>query len=403
MNEKRRDWVRYFSCFILSFFLLLTILFWGNKIPYSSEIDVTSAKYLLSASFQGLAAVLAIVVSLTLVSAQMASTTYTPRIIENFVRFSKHPYFLGLLILYITSMLYDLLVLNWITKIDYIKYTDYAFFLCSLCLVYLVPYIFKTIKMVSPSAVFIDIRKDVKRYKETVSGKDLMDRVVPQVDTIIMSAFKIGDYATFKDGLDTYGLIASEIVKKTGYSPMITEFIFGYISDIFLITVDDPRAPEYIMDSLSDLAEDDLKEGKDGMAWRCAREIGKIGEKIIELGHKELSSATAYHLNHIGLLAAEKDKGWTAKVVIERSEKFALKVIKAEMDEEKKEIIIERTIDAIRDTGREAKTRRLNYKQVVISDLAVESIERLKQIAQAKNLAVIVENCKEAVSLINQV
>jgi hypothetical protein len=403
MNENRRDWVRYFSCFILSFFLLLTILFWGNKIPYSSEIDVTSANYLLSASFQGLAAVLALVVSLTLVSAQMASTTYTPRFIENFVRFSKNPYFFGLLILYISSMLYNLLVLNWITKIDYIKYTDYAFFLCSLCLVYLVPYIFNTIKMVSPEAVLKGIRKDVKGYKETISGKYLMDKVVPQVDTIIRSAFKIGDYATFKAGLDTYGLIASEIVKKTGYSPMITEFIFGNISNIFLITVDDPRAPKYIMNSLSDLAENDLKEGKEGIAWRCAREIGEIGEKIIELGHKETSSATAYYLNHIGLLAAEKEKGWTAKVVIERSEKFALKVIEAKMDEEKKQIIIERTIDGIRDTGRKAKTRGLNYKQVVISDMAAESIERLKQIAEKKNLAIIVKYCKEAVSLINQV
>jgi hypothetical protein len=218
-----------------------------------------------------------------------------------------------------------------------------------------------------------------------------------------MSAFKRGDYGTFRLGIDTYGLTAREIVEKTGYSPMITEFVFGDIFDISLMVIKDPRAPDVIMESLNDFADDDLREGKGDMAWRCAREIGKIGEKIIELGHKETSSATAYHLNHIGSLAAEKEKGWTAKVVIKRLEKFALKVIEAEMDEEKKQTILERTIDGIRDTGREAKTRRLNYKQVVISDMAVESIERLKQIAQNKNLAIIVKYCKEAVSLINQV
>lgn len=403
MDETGRDWARYFSYFILSLFILLTILFWSNKIPYSSDIDVTSARCLLSASFQGLVAVLAIVVTLTLIGVQIASTTYTPRIIGDSINPSRNPYFLGLLILYVSSMLYDLFVLSWIQRIDYVKHTDYSLLLSSLCIIYLIPYIYNTFQQVKPTTPMTNIRKDIKQYKKGVSGKDLKDRVIPQLDSIIASAFKKGDYQTFKEGIDTYISIAPEIVEKTKYSPMITEFIFGDVFDISLTVVEDPRAPKYIMESLNELAEDDLKEGKDGMAWRCAREIGKIGEKIIELGHKETSSATAYHLDHIGLLAAEKGKGWTAKVVIERSEKFGLKVIKAEMDEEKKEIIIKRTIDAIRDTGREAKTRRLNYKQVVISDLAVESIERLKQIAQAKNLAVIVENCKEAVSLINQV
>lgn len=402
MNETGRDWARYFSYFLLSLFVLLTILFWSNKIPYVSGISIISARYLLSASFQGLAAILAIIISVTLIGLQIASTTYTPRIIGGFMRFSKNPYFLGLLILYISSMLYDFLVLNWITKIDYIKYTDYAFFLSLLCLLYLIPYIFKTIERLEPSTLIEDIRKDIKQYKESVSGENLLHRVVPQFDNMIMSAFRRGDYATFEDGIDTYGLMASEIVEKTGYNAMITEFMFSDIFDISLTVVDDPRAPELVMKSLTKLAEADLEKRKQDMAWRCAREIGKIGQKIIEVGHRK-SSVIAYYLNHIGLLAAKRKKGWTTKVVIETLENFGLKVIEAEMDEEQKEITVKRTIDGIRDSGREAKRQSLNYEQVVISGMAVESIEKFKKAAQEKNFTVIAEYCESAISLIDQV
>ena len=76
--------MKYPIAFIL---LLIPILFWNfNNIRYFDEFEIApdSARYLLSALVQSLAAIIAIVVTLTLVAVQLAASAYSPRVIDVF-------------------------------------------------------------------------------------------------------------------------------------------------------------------------------------------------------------------------------------------------------------------------------------------------------------------------------
>ncbi|MDI6642415.1 MAG: DUF2254 family protein, partial [Elusimicrobiota bacterium] len=86
------------------------ILFQGD-ILFGGSID--SARYMLSALAQAQAAIVAIVVSLTLVVVQLASQTYSPRTIRLFM---KEKAFWTLLLLYGISIFYDLTLLNMLSN-----------------------------------------------------------------------------------------------------------------------------------------------------------------------------------------------------------------------------------------------------------------------------------------------
>ena len=91
-----KRWIFYF---ILS---LISILFASAFLSYlgSVETDVDSARYMLSALIQSEAAIIAIVITLTLVAVQHTSSTYSTRVIDIFK--TRNPDF-WILFLYLFS------------------------------------------------------------------------------------------------------------------------------------------------------------------------------------------------------------------------------------------------------------------------------------------------------------
>ena len=73
--------------------------------------DVTSARYMLSALVQSQAAIVAIVITLTLIAVQLTASAYSPRVIDIF---KKNPDMWMLLSMYSISIFYELLVLKMI-------------------------------------------------------------------------------------------------------------------------------------------------------------------------------------------------------------------------------------------------------------------------------------------------
>jgi hypothetical protein len=93
---------------------LIPILFWNIKNILSFDaftVDDTSARYLLSALVQGLAAIIAIVVTLTLVAVQLSASAYSPRVIDIF---KKDWVMWTLLVWYGLSIFFGLFVLEMI-------------------------------------------------------------------------------------------------------------------------------------------------------------------------------------------------------------------------------------------------------------------------------------------------
>jgi uncharacterized membrane protein len=89
---------------LISFFVALVFL-----LSDLLHTEPTSARYMLSALVQSQAAILAIVVSLTLIAVQLTASTYSPRVIRIF---RENPDMWALLILYGLSIFYGLLVLK---------------------------------------------------------------------------------------------------------------------------------------------------------------------------------------------------------------------------------------------------------------------------------------------------
>ena len=78
---------------ILFITLLIPILFWNvENIRCFDDFTIAdnSARYLLSALVQSLAAIIAIVVTMTLVAVQLTASAYSPRVIDIFKNDQSH-------------------------------------------------------------------------------------------------------------------------------------------------------------------------------------------------------------------------------------------------------------------------------------------------------------------------
>ena len=116
-KEKVRDWwVSYGKLWTKRIFeyLFLAVLFsFVGAVLFVyfdlAQTDADSARYMLSALVQSQAAIVAIVISLTLIAVQLSASAYSPRVIRIF---RNNPDVWLLLGLYGMSIFYGLLILN---------------------------------------------------------------------------------------------------------------------------------------------------------------------------------------------------------------------------------------------------------------------------------------------------
>jgi hypothetical protein len=89
--------------------------------------DANSARYMISALIQSEAAILGIVITLSLLVVQQSATSLSPRVISIFRNFKKNPDFYLLMMIYLGAMLYSSLVLKAIKEnlsSDYINFNS---------------------------------------------------------------------------------------------------------------------------------------------------------------------------------------------------------------------------------------------------------------------------------------
>lgn len=146
--------------YLFLFFCLVTALicigiFSNNIHLYSGDFnDGANRLFLLSDITQALAAILAVLVTLTLVSTQLASQTFTPQIISQRLRDS---WFWGAILIYGFAILWALFAkaeLNWLKNTSYKDWdrwsVDIAILSASFAIFYLVPFFIATLKSLEP-------------------------------------------------------------------------------------------------------------------------------------------------------------------------------------------------------------------------------------------------------------
>jgi hypothetical protein len=192
-----KSYLIYLLLFIAILFIFIMTLFYqfGESIFLNTSLD--SSRYLLSAMAQALAAILAIVVGFSFVAFQLSAQFGSARVFDLFL---KGRAFWCLLIIYGSSILYDLVLLRILTEetVEFLEtWIDISVFLSFISFISLFPYAYKTIDQLKPERIIQGIIKikndDVESLKR--------DTILPIVD-ILNKAIRANDPHTLKVGLE---------------------------------------------------------------------------------------------------------------------------------------------------------------------------------------------------------
>ena len=241
-------------------FELLVLIF--NFIPSNAD----SARYMISAFIQSEAAILSIVITLSLFVVQQSSSSYSPRVVELFKDIKKNPDFSILIVIYIGVMLYSALVLkainddftviktieNELFSIEIIK-TNIShatiqaliwltYFLALFAFLSLVLYVKHTIDLLNPSNIISMLSEEITlNLKSAYLGnhskgnpRDGIDNdpIVPLID-IVRGSLMIYDYETVRNGLRAIESRVISIIEKENFENKLIKSMYETIFSHF--------------------------------------------------------------------------------------------------------------------------------------------------------------------------
>lgn len=291
-------------------FALVIIAFHSIFLHYGFlHTSADSARYMLSALVQSEAAILAVVITFSLVAMQLvASSTNSTRVIEDFI---KTPDFWILMGVYGFAIFYGLGVLKMIEgacpAVDSMSnleaHVSFAYYFGIFAFAALIHYVWNTLNLLKSSTIINMLAERItKESILSVIGEEGgktgdEDPVQPIVD-IVSNALVWHDYATIRDGLRAIGDRANHIFKNDTFkdeeeSGKIAKHIFKHLTDVGKIAAeryDDEKSTVEVIDNL-------YKNGKT-----------LVGQKCIFATTHAVDS-----LGMIGVIAAERKLGKAAK------------------------------------------------------------------------------------------
>ena len=254
-----QSYLIYLLLFIAILFIFIMTIFYqfGESIFLNTSLD--SSRYLLSAMAQALAAILAIVVGFSIVAFQLSAQFGSARVFDLFL---KGRAFWCLLIIYGSSILYDLVLLRMLTEetVEFLEtWIDISVFLSFISFISLFPYAYKTIDQLKPERIIQGIVKikndDVESLKR--------DTILPVVD-ILNKALRANDLHTLKVGL--------EAIEKLNLNRI----------DSSIDGKDKLEIVKYYTGKISRLTEIALSENDESAVIEITESLGKVGLKAIE-------------------------------------------------------------------------------------------------------------------------
>lgn len=206
--------------------------------------DAESARYLLSTLVQSEAAIVAIVISLSLVTIQLASSSYSIRMVD---LLKKYPTFWMLILIYVSAIIYGLGVLILIkTNSDGTSnlenYIYGAFSSGVIAFLFLIPYMKTTLDLLKPSTMIDMLAKEVTKKNILSALKDDnkyegynmqsyyidKDPILPIID-IVNSSLRHYDSVTAIEGLNAIGYHTYNIFEKDDFKDDEDEKITSHI------------------------------------------------------------------------------------------------------------------------------------------------------------------------------
>jgi len=330
--------------------------------------NVDSARYLLSALIQSEAAIVAIVVSLSLVAAQLAASSYSTRVIEVFINYKKNPEPLILLLIYGSAMFWGLAVLKLIEKDNsYLNnqsnleaYISFSYYLGFFAFIALVPYIKNTLELLKPSVLFNLLAEKITKQNilESIEEKQKEindnDPILPIVD-IVRGALMKYDYETVRDGLRTIRNSVDSIFQNEKIDvkddEKISKHIFVHLTRLGRLAVskDDIESTQEVLTTLHKNGMTAVEQRLKYAGQQAAVSLGKIGKAGVKQNLNDVTLKTIDNLTMMGKEATKQELEEVMEQVV-----FSLEDIGKAAAEQKYEQAIFRVINSLLKIEREA-------------------------------------------------
>lgn len=232
--QKKYHLICCLSFIFLSFILITIISGWNIK------IDIENSRYLFSTLAQSQAAIIAVVVSLTILAVQFVSQTYTPKVSDLFLR---KKLFWFLILVYGSSIIYDLVILNSIDKnFTYLVLYNYNLVLYNyigivwaiLSFSLLILFTKDVIDSLKPEQVIQDLINEIDMgtitaysAEEKLTERDTIDDHLILLIRVMMQA----DDISAADGIDTLSDFFKKCInKEKGNHPkLVLTYFFGHV------------------------------------------------------------------------------------------------------------------------------------------------------------------------------
>ncbi len=284
------------------------------------QTEATSARYLLSALVQSQAAIIAIVVSLTLIAVQLTASAYSPRVIDIFKSPKKNPDLWILIGFYGFSIFYGLFLLKMAVgkESDFVNQTkiwssfypilsfehgvSIAYWLGAFTFVILVPYIGNILDLLKPENIINRLTADITK-KVFLSSKD---PIQPIIDIVHGSIMKY-DIATTRVGLEAVTERIIEII-ETDDKNKITRSFCKHLERVGRLAIsrgDEESAIEVIKNLEKfgkSLAEKRIVDAVNTVAWS----LKLIETNALEKRAENVATTAVESLGEIGKTANEK-------------------------------------------------------------------------------------------------
>jgi len=286
------------SFFTSSFFIYLVILCFSMALFRIFDYEVTdqdNARYILSGIAQSQAALVAIVITISLIIIQLVAQLYTPTALRILL---KDKDFLSLIIIYIFSITLDIIVLGNLSTDSKSTLTDSTFVLLSIssmigALIAIIPYLFSFIEVLNPITIFNKIEKTitVKNVEKKLGPLDLdgddeiLIMLQPLFD-LLSTLIKKNDTGSAIKCIRSFKVICDRFYEPQ--NPNSSEFI---------------AAVSMVIDNFSESAILAIDNQHTMVARECIHEIEKLAKIELQVIHF-LNPFSA--MATIGIFAARK-------------------------------------------------------------------------------------------------
>lgn len=307
-----------FACLLIIVFALYIHL----KLQLTDGIGIC---YLLSAISQGLAAILAIILSATLVAGQLA-TRYSPQLLKNAFKSSTIVYIL----IFVVGIVFPLVILANQDMMASSILVKISLIWASACLILLIPYFLSLKEWLDPKNLIEGLYW--KAFKTLRNKKDKLPEEASTLGEVTISLYSAKNYVGYGNGLKKL----TQLVKDTSLSsekvverkedveeerqeelvveiPQVVRQLIDMLRHIGISVEDDPVATGKVIEALGECAivVQDLDVNKDIIDG-----LEEAINEAIECGREAPCKQIAFLLGGIGGKAAAKAQPTTAKRIL---------------------------------------------------------------------------------------